>query len=159
MINPAELVDTLVDALRHIPELIEEMDGDATRIRAYHDAYPTITSWELAVGKEPSPSILAIWMETVPSSVGEIQSWEHRVSLFLRARRVPMNGAAQVVGYYRIFQALIDGIPTNGNSLPMVNYQVHSECLPMELPSMSRKVDAEGVNFFEVMVAFKELHA
>jgi hypothetical protein len=57
MINPAELVDALVEKLRAIPELVAEMEGDPERIHAYHDLYLKRVSLPLAIYEMPVPSI------------------------------------------------------------------------------------------------------
>jgi len=70
MINPAELVDALVEKLRAIPELVLEMEGDPQRICAYHDLYPKRVSLPLAIYEMPVPSILVAWQGTTPGSFG-----------------------------------------------------------------------------------------
>jgi len=70
MINPAELVDALVEKLRAIPELVAEMEGDPQRIYAYHDLYPKRVSLPLAIYEMPVPSILVAWQGTTPGSFG-----------------------------------------------------------------------------------------
>ena|ERR1044071_7550374 len=155
--NAGDLLDNLIDALQHIPEIVEEMDGDASRISAYHDAYPTLTSFELVVDNAPSPSITGVWMASGPARIGDREVCEHRFSLFLRSRRVPAGSSATRVGYYRIFDALRNGVPSNGNGLALLEYQIHPECLPMDFPRMERERDAEGVSYWEVPISFKEL--
>jgi hypothetical protein len=69
MLNPGEIVEALVAKLRAIPELVTEMEGDATRICAYHDAYPRKVSLLSAVYEAPHPSILVAWQRTSPLCV------------------------------------------------------------------------------------------
>jgi len=160
MINPAHILDRLVAVLRDIPALVVEMGGDESRIRAYHDAYPTTTSYELAVARAPSPSIVVVWNGTGPDNMGQLLVWRHDFSLFVRARRPPAGaGAAAETGFYKIHESLVEGVPAHGNGLRLVDYQILDGLYPMEPPSMERRSDAEGVNFFEVVISFKETGA
>ena len=72
MIDPSELVDSLVAMLRDIPELVLEMDGLADRIYAYHDQYPKRASLANAIHSMPAPGIMAVWQGTAPGSFGGV---------------------------------------------------------------------------------------
>jgi len=154
MIDPSELVNNLVAALRAIPQLVAEMDGDVERIYAYHDQYPKRVSLVHAIHQMPAPSIMAVWQGTGPGTFGGMDVWKHQVTLFLRARETAAGDSP--TGYYRLFRLMTKGVPV-GSDAPMLNFTVHSSCHPMDLPQIQRQTDAEGIDYFEVPLTFTEI--
>ncbi len=154
MIDPSELVDNLVAKLRDIPDLVTEMGGDAEAIFAYHDQYPKNISLAHAIHSMPAPSIMAVWQGTGPGSFGGFDVWKHQVTLYLRARAA--EDGAPATPYYRLFRLITKGVPA-ASGQPMLNTQVHPNCHPMDLPSIQRQTDAEGLDYFEVPITFTEI--
>jgi len=153
MIDTSELVDSLVALLRDIPELVAEMGGDASRIYAYHDQYPKRSSLALAIHQMPAPSIMATWQGTVPGSFGGSDVWKHQVTLYLRSRET-LDGDPPTA-YYKLFRLVTKGVPAAAGA-PMLNVTVHPSCYPMDVPSIQRSTDAEGLDYFEVQISFVE---
>src|SRR5690348_17044531 len=108
MINPAELVDNLVTALRSIPDLVAEMDGDTERIYAYHDRYPKRSNLAHAIHQMPAPAIMAVWQGTQPGSFGGMDVWKHQVTLYLRVRE---TADSETPAYHRMFRLITKGVP------------------------------------------------
>ena len=154
MIDPSTLIDSLVALLRDIPELVMEVAGDPERIYAYHDQYPKKSSLALAIHQMPAPSIMAAWQGTAPGSFGGMDVWKHHVVLYLRARET-FEGDPPTA-YYRLFRLITKGVPASAG-VPMLNATVHSSCYPMDLPSIQRATDAEGLDYFEVPLSFTEM--
>jgi len=154
MINPAELVDDLVAMLRDIQDLVTEVNGDSARIFAYHDQYPKRASLAHAIHQMPAPSIMAVWQGTTPGSFGGMDVWKHQVTLFLRARET-FEGDPPTA-YYRLFRLITKGVPAL-SGVEMLNATVHLSCHPMDLPSIQRQTDAEGLDYFEVPITFTEI--
>lgn len=154
MINPAELVDSLVALLRDIPELVAEMGGDEQRIFAYHDQYPKRASLAVAIHDMPAPGMMVAWQGTTPGSFGSVDVWKHQVTLYLRARET-LDGDPPTA-YYRLFRLVTKGVPASLN-VPMLNVTVHPSCYPMDLPLIQRQTDAEGLDYFEVPMTFTEM--
>jgi hypothetical protein len=154
MIDTSVLVDNLVAVLRDIPELVTEMDGDPERIYAYHDQYPKHVSLVHAVHLMPAPSIMAVWQATTPGSFGGFDVWKHQVTLYLRARET-FDGDPPTP-YYRMFRHITKGVPTE-SGVAMNVVTVHPSCYPMDLPSILRQTDAEGLDYFEVPITFTEI--
>lgn len=154
MIDTSQLVDALVAMLRDVPELVGEMGGDPDRIYAYHDQYPKRSSLAYAIHQMPAPSIMAAWQGTSPGSFGGSDVWKHQVSLFLRARET-FDGDPPTA-YYRLFRLITKGVP-DGPGVPMLNSTVHPSCYPMDIPSVQRSTDAEGLDYFEVNMSFTEI--
>jgi len=154
MIDPSELVNNLVALLRDIPDLVMEMNGDPERIYAYHDQYPKRSSLALAIHQMPAPSIMAAWQGTVPGTFGGSDVWKHQVTLYLRARET--FGGDPPTAYYRLFRLITKGVPAAAG-VPMINATVHPSCYPMDVPSIQRATDAEGLDYFEVSMTFTEI--
>ncbi len=154
MIDTSVLVDNLVATLRDIPELVAEMGGDPERIVAYHDQYPKKVSLVHALHSMPAPSILVVWQGTAPGSFGGFDVWKHQVSLFLRARET-FDGDPPTP-YYRLFRLITKGVPKSSGQ-QMLNTSIHPDCHPMDLPSIARQTDAEGLDYFEVPITFTEI--
>jgi hypothetical protein len=154
MIDPSTLIDSLVTLLRDISDLVMEVGGDPERIYAYHDQYPKKSSLALAIHQMPAPGIMAAWQGTAPGSFGSMDVWKHHVVLYLRARET-FEGDPPTA-YYRLFRLITKGVPASAG-VPMMNATVHSSCYPMDVPSIQRATDAEGLDYFEVPVSFTEM--
>ena len=154
MIDPSTLIDSLVTLLRDIPDLVMEVAGDPERIYAYHDQYPKKSSLALAIHQMPAPSIMAAWQGTAPGSFGGMDVWKHHVVLYLRARET-FEGDPPTA-YYRLFRLITKGVPASAG-VPMMNATVHSSCYPMDVPSIQRATDAEGLDYFEMPLSFTEM--
>ena len=139
--------------LRDVPDLVTEMDGDAERIYPYHDSYPKHVSLVHAIHRMPAPGLMVVWQGTQPGSFGGVDVWKHQVTVFLRARET-FDGDAQTA-YYRLFRMITKGVPTVAGQ-PMLNATVHPSCYPMDLPSIQRATDAEGLDYFEIAISFTE---
>lgn len=153
MIDASELVNNLVTRLREIPELVTEMNGDASRIYAYHDQYPKRSSLAVAIHQMPVPAILVAWQGTVPGTFGGMDVWKHQVTLYLRARETADSEAPP---YYHLHRLVTKGVPASADA-PMCNLTVHPSCYPMDLPAIQRATDAEGLDYFEVPITFTEM--
>jgi hypothetical protein len=154
MIDPSTLIDSLVTLLRDIPDLVTEVAGDPERIYAYHDEYPKRSSLALAIHQMPAPSIMVAWQGTAPGNFGGSDVWKHQVSLFLRAGET-FDGDPPTA-YYRLFRLITKGVPES-TGLPLLNSTVHSSCYPMDVPSVQRATDAEGLDYFEAQMSFTEI--
>ena len=154
MIDPSDLITNLVAMLRDVPGLVAEMNADFERIYAYHDQYPKNVSLIHAIHQMPAPSIMAVWQGTQPGSFGGVDVWKHQITLFLRARET--LGGDPPTAYYRLFRLLTKGVPMAAG-VEMINATVHASCYPMDLPSIQRQTDAEGLDYFEVPISFTEI--
>lgn len=154
MTDPSLIVDSLVAMLRAIPELVAEMNGDASRIYAYHDQYPKHASLAYAIHQMPAPSVMIAWTGTQPGSLGGNEVWKHQFTLFLRVRET-FDGNAPT-SYYRLFRLITKGVPA-ATGQPMQYATVVPSCFPMDTPSIERQTDAEGLDFFQVTMSFTEI--
>jgi hypothetical protein len=130
------------------------MNGDRAAIYAYHDQYPKRVSLAHAIHSAPVPSILAAWQGSAPGAFGGFDVWKHSIALYVRARET-FDGDPPT-SYYRMFRLITKGVPTQSGQ-EMLNVQVHPNCHPMDLPSIQRQTDAEGLDYFEVPITFTEI--
>ena len=154
MIDPSEITTNLVAMLRDVPDLVAEVGGDPTRIYAYHDQYPKNVSLVHAMHAMPAPSIMAVWQGTQPGFFGGVDVWKHQVTLFLCAKETFAGDPPS--SYYRLFRLLTKGVAAETGQ-PLLNATVHTSCYPMDLPSIQRQTDAEGLDYFEVPLSFTEM--
>ncbi len=154
MISPADLIDNLVALLRDIPELVVEMNGKPERIYVYHDQYPKRSSLAVSIHQMPAPAIMAAWQGTVPGSFGGSDVWKHQITLYLRAGET--SGDENPAPYYRLFRLATKGVPASLD-VPLLNATVHPGCYPMDVPSIQRATDAEGLDYFEASISFTEI--
>lgn len=156
MINGAEIVDNLVDLLRDIADLVNEVGGDEERIYAYHDRYPKYTSLDAARYQMLSPSVMVAYLGVGPGTFGGFEAWRHELSISLRAAEEPDESDAPT-GYYRLFRLITKGVSNSGDGQPMNNCVVHASCQPMDTPFMRRQTDSNGVDYFEISMSFTEI--
>ncbi len=154
MIDPSEIGDALVEKLRAIPELVEQVGNDAERIYAYHDSYPERASLAVAIHQMPVPSIMVVWEGTGPGHFGTVEVWKHNFGVYLRAgQELAGNPPA---GYYRLFRLITRGTPVP-DAQPLIYTTVHPNCHPMDTPAIERHTDAEGLDYMRVPVSFTEI--
>jgi hypothetical protein len=153
LVNPSEIAEALVAALRDIPDLVAELGGDETRIYAYHDRFPDRVSHERAKETMEHPAIMIVWMGTRLARREQHTAWEHRFSLFLRAK--PETGDPPD-SYYKLYRLILTGVPAKGDGLEMQYATIHPDCLPFGEPGMDRTIDTVGVDLFEISLSFDE---
>ena len=144
MTTPDDIADALVSLLEMIPFVAENFTGGVT---AYHDMAFTRSQYALAVQKAPSASILVVWMGTTLGRRQDVDVWRHQFSTFIRPPE-GMDGST-------VFSWIINGIPT-GQNLRLISLEVHPNCEQMDVPTCSRKTDADGLDYFELVLAFPE---
>ena len=161
MINPKMILAEWVSALQALPNLVEALGGDGTRIQFYTEnatvfGQQTQNNMRLAILSMPLGSILIAWQGTRPGRLGGALVFVHEFSLYLRA---PENAD---VGYEDLFNWIVNDIPA-GSSLPMLHTNIDPNCEPMDfyLPTAQRNtvvISADGATFeyFEVRVALIE---
>lgn len=158
MLNPADLVDAIVAALQDIPEFVTEMDGDAARISAYHDQFPTRSNLALAIYQMDPPSTLVIWRETAPGSAGRMEVWKHSFSVLFRPRE---HVAGDDYGYGKLMELFVNGVPSSGTGQKLLNEPIHASCWPMDVPTFARSTlmvtQDSALDYFEVRLTLTEM--
>ena len=100
MINPKTILAEWVTALQALPNLVDALGGDGTRIQFYTEnatvfGQPTQNNIRLAILSMPPGSILIAWQGTRPGRLGNALVFVHEFSLYLRA---PENAERRLRG-------------------------------------------------------------
>ena len=161
MINPKVLGAEFVAALQSLPNLVEALGGDGTRIQYYSEnttlfGVPTQNNIRLAILSMPPGSIIVAWQGTRTGRLGTLLMPVHDFSLYLRAPEIP------TVGYEDLFNWIVNDVP-QGSSVKMLHTNIDPNCEPMDffLPTARRNtvvVGADGSTFeyFECAVGLIE---
>ncbi len=163
MIDGAELIDELVGLLQTVPDLLAAVGDDEDRIYAYHDSYPEHIDIEQARRLMPVPSVMVSYRGMQPRG-GDLDPWDHVIELDLRIGKEtppaegeePDPGETTARGYYRMIRALIKGKPA-GWDVALLNGSVLESCYPAAVQSIQRQSDREGIDYFEVLMSFREI--
>jgi hypothetical protein len=148
MIEACEIVNSLIDLLRDIPELVDEVSGDENRIYAYDDRYPQNENLRKAIHSMKSPSIMVAYRSFGPGSMDEGQPINHKIEI---CARPGMNRSCHEIG-----RLLVDGVPKN-QPLPMFTITVLDDLDPMVLETdWEPQEDAEGMEFWMLTISFNE---
>jgi hypothetical protein len=151
MLYPGDIADDLVALLKAIPGLVTLL-GSADRIKAYHDNYPSETSWTRAVAEMQPGSMLVVYTSTEPGTLGNAEVWKHNFSIFIRAAAV---ASGQKPMYYQAFNHFCRSVPT-GMPQPIPYLAVNASCQPMDPPSIRRQ-SGEDLDYFEILTSFAEI--
>ncbi len=160
MIDGKELIDGLVGLLQTVPDLLAAVGDDATKVYSYHDSFPERIDIEQARRLMPVPSVMVSY-RGMPVR-GEMDPWEHRVEVDLRIGRetpppeAPDPGETTARGYYRMIRALAKGKPA-GWEQAITSRKVLASCYAAQFESIQRQSDREGVDYFEVIMSFREI--
>jgi len=161
VINPKTILAEWVTALQSLPNLVDALGGDGSRIQFYTEnatvfGQPTQNNTRLAILSMPPGSILIAWQGSGPTRLGNALVFAHHFSLYLRA---PENAD---VGYEDLFHWIVNDVP-QGSSLVMLHTAVDPHCEPMDLdlPTAQRNtvvISADGATFeyFEVRARLVE---
>lgn len=150
MLAPETIQNALVSKLQAIPALVALLSSSAT-ISAYVDEWPGKVDLLEAVRDLPEGSILIAHQETGPGQLAKMETWRHRLSLYVKPKGKMSDIWAQIV----------NGIPTNGDGLKMLYTESLDAALHrMNVPTIRRQflsVDQFTViDYFEISVTFDE---
>lgn len=158
MTNPGSLVDALVQSYRLIQDLVQELDGDSSRIFAYLGHYPGQSNLARAIYDMPPQSVMVAYQGFQGGQTGG-SVWAHRISVFCRLRASVEQDTG--TSYFQMLHLLVSGKPAN-QDLRMVDYEFHPNFDSMvDLPSLARQslmVDQSGnaIDYYEMSVICRE---
>lgn len=147
MTSPDAIRSAFVGKLRAIAALVALLGADDDNVVEYveedeGDSFAAIATLR-------PDQVLVIYQGTLPMT--ERQLWRHSFSIILRPRGSPAA----------VFKQIVDGVPTGGGGLSMLYETVVAGVLPMEVPTMSRRVIPVGENssfdYWEITTAFIEM--
>lgn len=146
MLDVALLINSIVEKLQDIPELVACLNHRPEQIFAYHDIYPSKANLFKAVATMTPGQIMVSWAgcQPPPSTMGY---WAHNIQIFIRAAEE--QPTARPDGYYRLIRMIFDGVPRGGScSMRQISFMPYLD--PMTAESAVRMVDEQGTDYFEV---------
>ena len=154
MIDSAELERTLVALIQQIPEIGPLMGDDPVgNVEAYIDQFAKYASLQLFIRDMQPPHIVVGYMGTQPGGSSQMTAWTHSVGISIKTGQ---QTAEQPSAYTQVFQAIWKGIPSSGTD-PLSQIPVLPNLLPMNVPSLERRNDPEGLDYFEAVLSFEEI--
>lgn len=160
MIDPETIVDAVVGALRGIPDLAQALNGDAERIRGFHDLAGVDVPLRKAVYEMSAPGILIAYAGTLPQSTqwGE-GVFKHRVYCCMVLGNQAQSDAP--IGYGTFWKKIIGSGPVKGwdqvAGANIRSVQLVEGLEIMDTPGVLRQMDEDGIDYFEGVFAFPEI--
>lgn len=149
MLEPDTISDAIVSAWRSIPSLVALMAGDATKIYAYQDEYPTSVDVFESIRQMSPPSIMVVFQESGPGQLNRLEVWKHRFSAFVR----PLGKISPV------WAAMMNGLPL-AVAVKMRWSEVHPSLMRMDPPSLRRQFlqvsEFSTIDYFEASITYTE---
>lgn len=161
MLNSADVLQSLVNKFRAIPELVQEMGGDPENIAIFRRRWPHSTFLQAAVVDAKAPNIL---IATDGIAIGSYGEWQHKFLAIVRTREEAADLIeGEVDAYERVFWLIVNGVPhdetASGNK--MINEMIREDCHPMNPPTCYWEplmVTAESViEIFKVNLSINEI--
>lgn len=112
MQNPSTLIDSLVTALRAIPELVALLEGNANNVVAYKRTYPASLQLEQAIHELNPPAVMVAHLRTIFG-----RNIEHQFVFVLRSKGSPDE----------MFTAIRESVPTGYGGVKFKRAQVQPE--------------------------------
>jgi hypothetical protein len=152
LVDSNSIIDALVLLLKDIPDLVEAVGDDDTRIFAYKDEYPESVSLRSAIYSQPTPSIMVAFQartRTGPIGGGGWVTIRHDLLVIIRP--------SSVADYASIAALVTEGVPTSVG-VALCNADVVSDCDPfgVDLPELVRESDENGIDYYTLLLSFRE---
>lgn len=162
MLNPDLVLDALVATLQSINPLVQALGGTVggdTHVVVHHDYFGVDLKQSEVVYKLPSGGMLVAYDGTFGGNFDGRTVWKHRFAAFLR---LPSQaGSSQPIGYGGLWQIAMTAGPVKAfdgtSSFCIRSIQIYAGLSLMETPSLQRRVDEEGMDFFVGLMVFPEL--
>ena len=125
--------------------------GNSANIFAYVDEYPGKVDVLEAVRAMKAGSMMVAHQETGPGQLARMETWRHRVSVFVR----PLGKVSDAWGQF------VNGVPTTGDGLKMLYTEsINSALHRMNVPTLRRQFlpinEFTVLDYYEILVTFDE---
>ena len=149
MTDLAILAAAIVAKLQAIPGVVTELSGDAGRVFAYEDEYPTSLNLQRAIYEMPDPAVMVVWNGTGPTGQ-RYEVWAHRFSLMLKAANK----------FTALCAAISNGIPAGGDGLNFRRTTIDTSCDPIGSMNFDRRfllvTEQSTLDYFEATFTLME---
>lgn len=144
MVNPSEIVSSLVSLLKTIPDLVELLGNNSERIYAYLDIYPQNVNLQKAVHDMESPSVMVAYQDWGIEGGPII----HHLTIYMRP--------GTDTSYSDMTLLFVDGVPA-GSPVALINASIHDDLDLMRIEGRcARQLDSEGVEFWQLDISLNE---
>ena len=159
MLNPDPVIDTIVQTLQSIPDVVALMGGNPQQIAAHHDFYGEDYRLAEALFKMRPPAVLVAYDGSLGGNFDGATVFKHRFLLYMRLAN--QADQPQPIGYGTMWRTIISAGPVpawDGTSGPNIrSVQLHEGLDLMDTPSIMRRQDEELMDFFVGSLVFPEI--
>ena len=158
MLKSSLIVDTVVCTLQTIQPLVTAMNGDPTRIKAFHFMPGMDKSLAEAINTMLQPSILVTSTGTMGGNFDGQTIFKHPVDVYFRAPNTA--NMVPAIAYEDVWWLMVNQ-PVNGSDVPYLNIR-NVQILPgqldlMDTPSVQHMTDEQGQDYFCGRFIFPEI--
>src|SRR5579863_1357441 len=141
MISFSNILAAIVASWQDVPAVVTAMNGDPEAIYSTITSRPGEPQYRDILEKSPWPSILVSHVTTGLGFRGGFNQWRHTF-------RADIKVMGDVVDYPTLIVSLVDGIPTGGGGLTLMQCSFIEGVDSMEDVVFSREQDANGKEFY-----------
>jgi len=158
MLEPDVLLDAIVTAYRACPEIVNEMNGDSARIRAYRDSIEK-TNVRLAIIQLGAPGMLVIYEGDALRRGDSGYGRAYQFSIVFRGRPTPKSESPGGAGHLRY---LLEKAVPAGQELPLRAFTFHPSCYEMDPTTVTREavlisMEGDTVDYFRARLSLVEI--
>jgi hypothetical protein len=149
VINPTDVVNSMVTTLQSIPTLTALLVDGTKSIVGYIDENPLKNSVLKARYQMAQGSLMLVWNGVTLAEVGStIFAWKHAVMIYVKSQKTASD--------LDLIEAIIQGIPIPGGGLRWRYCPIMTGMLPTEVTAVNRITDQEGIDYFVVVTSTQE---
>jgi hypothetical protein len=150
MVNPGDLVNSLVNKMRLNPDLVKLLGGKPENIYVYRHSYSRTMALDDAVYQMAPGTMMVVWEGTYPASFNRGELWRHQFGIYVKASEKINTDATY--GTYNIWEAFINGVPVGDgcDGQRMLRTEIHPDVW-FDTPSITPQAGrtAESTTTFE----------
>lgn len=138
-----EVIGSVVEALRSIPDLLELMGGDPDTGIYPQSQDEQARDLSESIDSMLTPALMVVWDGIVAAQLGSVTRIGHQISLLIR-----LETPAQ---YHAAVAAILDGVPAStGQDLPFLTCDLHPDLVMNGVPTFGRLIDGNGTEMWQM---------
>lgn len=153
MLDINSLMDVITSVWQAVPELMAAVDNEADAIYSFKPGRPEYPGYTHALDNLPTPGILLSHIITELGLRGQMTQWKHT---FRADFKVPAELGSGAISYVHVMKYLIDGVPTTGDGLTLMQCQFDNRVDSMEDVTFTTQVDKEGDIYYRMEFSLQE---
>ena len=148
MVIVTDLLDAIVTAYQHVPEVLVAMAGNTEAIYSYSPKRPDEDTYEDHLDSMNWPAMLISHTNTELGFRGNYTQWRHTFRVDVKL------GDEYTYPYMQKW--LVDGTPTSGDGLTIMQCSFDDHCDSLEAPVFTYQRDHQGRFFLRFEFALQE---